>query len=122
MKTSIIIPVYNEEATIKKVLDVIKAVDLDKEIVIVDDCSTDKTRDILKEINDPRVRIFYHDKNQGKGAALRTGFEKATGEIIMVQDADLEYDPREYPHVLRLIKDGSADVVYGSRFLGDHRV
>ena len=122
MKTSIIIPVYNEEATIKKVLDVIKAVDIDKEIVIIDDRSTDKTRDILKEINDPQVRIFYHDKNLGKGAALRTGFEKATGDIIMIQDADLEYDPREYPHVLRLIKDGSADVVYGSRFLGDHRV
>lgn len=122
MKTSIIIPVYNEEATIKQVLEVIKTVEMDKEIIVVDDCSTDKTREILAGIHDSQIKVFCHNKNQGKGAALRTGFEKATGDIIMIQDADLEYDPTEYPHVLRLIKDGSADVVYGSRFLGDHRV
>jgi len=122
VKTSIIIPVYNEEATLKKVVDTIKAVELEKEIVIVDDGSTDGTIKILKQMDDPQIKVFYHNNNQGKGAAVRTGLEKATGDIVIIQDADLEYDPREYPHILRLIKDGSADVVYGSRFLGDHRV
>jgi glycosyltransferase involved in cell wall biosynthesis len=89
----------------------------------VDDFSTDGTRDILKEFTDPRVKVFFHEKNKGKGAALRTGFAQATGDIVLIQDADLEYDPREYPQLLAPILDGRADVVYGSRFLsGPHRV
>lgn len=122
MKTSIIMPVYNEEATIKRVLDTVKSVEIDKEIIVVDDGSTDNTSQILRQINDPQIRVFYHQKNQGKGAAVRTALEHVSGDIVIIQDADLEYDPQEYPHMLRLIKDGSADVVYGSRFLGDHRV
>ncbi len=123
MKLSVVMPAYNEEDTILEIIKRVKAVDIDKEIIIVDDCSKDGTRDILKKLTDPVVKVFFHEVNQGKGAALKTGFSKATGDIVIVQDADLEYDPREYHKLLEPILDGRADVVYGSRFLGGtHRV
>jgi len=140
VKLSVVVPVYNEKNTIRQILQRIKAVPIRKEIIIVDDCSTDGTRDILREIEqeerataeaeaacDSRplntVRVFYHERNQGKGAALRTGFKHVTGTIVIVQDADLEYDPAEYPKLIQPILDGRADVVYGSRFIGEtHRV
>jgi len=125
MKLTIVMPVYNEKDTIQEIIARVLKVDtgLPTELVIVDDYSTDGTRDILGMVADPRINIYYHEKNKGKGAALRTGFGKATGDIVLVQDADLEYDPREYPKLLEPILDGRADVVYGSRFLGGpHRV
>ena len=125
MRLSVVIPVYNEVGTIKEIVSRVQAVDLEKEIIIVDDGSTDGTRELLEEItlSLENVRVLYHDHNQGKGAALRTGFESATGDIVIIQDADLEYDPREYPVLLEPILDGRADIVYGSRFLGGpHRV
>jgi glycosyltransferase involved in cell wall biosynthesis len=120
-----VIPVYNEVETIREIVSRVQAVDLEKEIIIVDDGSTDGTRELLQEISlsHENVRVLYHDRNQGKGAALRTGFEVTTGDIVIIQDADLEYDPREYPVLLEPILDGRADIVYGSRFLGGpHRV
>jgi glycosyltransferase involved in cell wall biosynthesis len=125
MKLSIVMPVFNEKDTIREITDRILGVDtgLETELIAVDDFSTDGTRDILKGLDDSRIRALFHEKNKGKGAALRTGFAAATGDIILVQDADLEYDPREYPKLLEPILDGRADVVYGSRFLsGPHRV
>ena len=129
MKLSIIIPVFNERNTFLAILDIVKKAPLPKEIkereiVIIDDCSTDGTRDILAGIKDKNVKVFYHEKNAGKGAALQTGFRQATGDVVLIQDADLEYDPNEYPKLLRPIVDGKADVVYGSRFMGGepHRV
>ena len=125
MKLSIVIPVYNEVGTIQEIVSRIQAVDLEKEIIIVDDGSTDGTRELLEEIGlaQKNIRVFYHAQNQGKGAALRTGFELTTGDIVIIQDADLEYDPKEYPALLEPILDGRADIVYGSRFLGGpHRV
>jgi glycosyltransferase involved in cell wall biosynthesis len=125
MQISVVIPVYNEVSTIREIVVRVQAVDLEKEIIIVDDGSTDGTRELLQEItlSHENVRVLYHDRNQGKGAALRTGFESATGDIVIIQDADLEYDPREYPVLLEPILDGRADIVYGSRFLGGpHRV
>jgi glycosyltransferase involved in cell wall biosynthesis len=125
MKLTIVMPAYNEKNTIQEIIARVLKVEtgLPTELVIVDDYSTDGTRDILGTIADPRINIYYHEKNKGKGAALRTGFGKATGDIVLVQDADLEYDPREYPKLLEPILDGRADVVYGSRFLGGpHRV
>jgi glycosyltransferase involved in cell wall biosynthesis len=122
---SVVIPVYNEKATIEDLLRRIMAVDIDKEIIIVDDCSTDGTRELLRELeDDPQLGIRYHEVNQGKGAALRTGFQAVTGDICIVQDADLEYDPAEYPKLLAPILNGNVDVVYGSRFAGSesHRV
>lgn len=126
MKLSIIIPVYNEKATLPKLLDRVEAVqlsDLEKELIIVDDHSTDGTRDLLLPLVS-RYRVILHERNLGKGAAVRSGIREATGDILLIQDADLEYDPMEYPDLLRPILDGRADVVYGSRFLGDrpHRV
>ena len=125
MRLSVVIPVYNEVETIKEIVSRVQAVDLEKEIIIVDDCSTDGTLEHLKKIdqNQENVKVLYHDRNQGKGAALRTGFEVVTGDIVIIQDADLEYDPREYPILLEPILDGRADIVYGSRFIGGpHRV
>src|SRR6185369_7422215 len=126
MKLSIVIPCYNERKTIRTIVDAVRAAPVaDKEIIVVDDCSVDGTRDILRaEIEALVTKVIYHDVNQGKGAALRTGFAAATGDAVIVQDADLEYDPQEYPRLLKPILDGKADVVYGSRFAGGdaHRV
>ncbi len=119
---SVIIPCYNEVTTLEDVLERVREVGLAHEIVIVDDGSTDGTRDILARLeNDPDLRIFYHDVNQGKGAALVTGFKQATGDVLLIQDADLEYDPRDYPKLLQPIEEGVSPIVYGSRFLGGPR-
>lgn len=116
---SVIIPCYNEKETLEDILVRVKAVNLASEIVIVDDGSTDGTRDILKTLeDDPLINVIYHNKNQGKGAAVRTGFAAATSDVVLIQDADLEYDPRDYPALLRPIQEGISDVVYGSRFRG----
>ena len=124
MKLSVVIPVYNEKKTLSELICRVEAVKLEKEIIIVDDASTDGTRDLLKKYEEQeRFKVIYQSKNAGKGSALRAGFDKAEGEIIIVQDADLEYDPKEYPLLIEPILDGRADVVYGSRFLGGtHRV
>jgi len=125
MKLSVVIPAYNERATIREIVSRVLSVDLgsvEKEIVIVDDGSTDGTREILKELEGGAgVKVFYQPNNQGKGAAVWRGIRESSGEIVVIQDADLEYDPREYPQLIRPILDGEADVVYGSRFLGSPR-
>src|SRR6516225_2545839 len=122
-KLSVVIPVYNEERWIREVVRRVQAVPIPKELVIVEDCSKDNTREILKELEGDNVRVFYQPHNQGKGAALREGFKHCTGDVVVVQDADLEYDPAEYPRLIQPILDGRADVVFGSRFIGDsHRV
>ena len=122
MKISIVIPVYNEKGTIRELYEAVKAVELDKEIILVDDFSSDGTRDILPGLADETTRVFFHDRNLGKGAALRTGFAHAKGDIVVIQDADLEYDPQQYPKLIQPIIDGKADVVFGSRFVtGDYR-
>jgi len=125
VKLSIIMPVYNERETLREILSQVRAVDLagvDKEIVVVDDASTDGSRDILaEEAAGGDLKALYHDVNQGKGAAVRTGIEHATGDIILIQDADLEYDPRDYPALIRPIMEKRVTVVYGSRFLGPRK-
>ncbi len=123
MKLSVVIPVYNEKDTLHRILEKVRSQEIEKEIVIVDDYSTDGTRDILQDLSYPEVKVFLHEENQGKGAALRTGFQQATGDIVIIQDADLEYDPDEYKKLIQPIVDDQADVVYGARFLGGpHRV
>ena len=123
MKISVVVPVYNEKNTIREIVRRIQQVSFEKEIIIVDDYSTDGTREILKGMAGNNLKILFHDKNQGKGAALRTGFQEVTGDIVIIQDADLEYNPQEYSILIQPILDGKADAVYGSRFLAcPHRV
>ena len=120
---SVVIPVYNEEQFIRVVVERVQAVPLPKEIIIVNDCSTDGTKAILDTLEGGNIRVLHQPVNQGKGAALRLGFQHATGTVVLVQDADLEYDPAEYPRLIQPILDNRADVVYGSRFIGEtHRV
>jgi glycosyltransferase involved in cell wall biosynthesis len=122
MKISVIMPVYNEKHTLEKILEKVRAVDLEKEIIMVDDGSTDGTREMLREMKlADNERVFFHEKNMGKGAALRTGFNHATGDFVMVQDADLEYDPQDYFKMLKPVQEGHARVVYGSRFTGERQ-
>jgi glycosyltransferase involved in cell wall biosynthesis len=124
MNLSVIIPVYNEADNIREIIKRVQATKLAREIVVVDDGSQDSTREILEKLNGRRkVRVILHEKNQGKGAAVVTGMKAARGDVLLIQDADLEYDPRDYPSLLKPIEEGLADVVYGSRFLGGpHRV
>ena len=125
MKLSVVMPVYNEERTLDEIVQRVQAAPLDKELILVDDCSTDGTREILGRLAEAdNVKDLLHERNQGKGAALRTGFAAARGDVVVIQDADLEYDPQEYSKLIEPILDGRADVVYGSRFAGgqSHRV
>ena len=125
MKLSVIIPCFNEERTIIDLINAVKKSGIqNQEIIVVDDCSTDGTKKILKNYKDDDIRVFFHSSNKGKGAALRTGFKKATGDVCIIQDADLEYDPKEYTYMLEPILGNKADVVYGSRFLSGrpHRI
>ena len=122
MELSVIIPVYNEQNTLREIVDRVRATGLTREIILVDDYSTDGTRELLSSMeNEPGLRVEYHPKNRGKGAAIRTGLAVAQGDVILIQDADLEYDPRDYPTLLKPIQENLADVVYGSRFLGGPR-
>lgn len=122
---SVIIPVYNERETIERILDRVSAVKLQKELIVVDDGSTDGTRELLTRLhkkNPGKMVLVMHERNQGKGRAVQTGLARASGDVIIIQDADLEYHPEEYPKAVQLIEEGWADAVYGSRFLGVHRV
>lgn len=122
MKLTIIIPVYNERHTIEEILMRVRQSPLEKEIIIVDDGSTDGTREYLQSLREDAIRVIFHPKNRGKGAAVRTGIQEASGEVTIVQDADLEYNPADYPLLLDPMIRFGADAVYGSRFLGPHRV
>lgn len=121
LKLTVIIPCYNEVKTIEKVIQRVLATELVDEVLVVDDGSTDGTRDLLPKLENDVVKIVMHEQNRGKGAAVRTGFANATGDIFLIQDADMEYDPRDYPALLKPIQEGISDVVYGSRFLGGPR-
>lgn len=118
MKLSVIVPVYNERHTIAEIIKRVTAVPVEKQVIIVDDGSTDGTRDFISSLKDKDIEVVLHEKNQGKGAAVRTGASHVKGDIVIIQDADLEYDPREYPELIKPILDGNADVVYGSRLIG----
>jgi glycosyltransferase involved in cell wall biosynthesis len=126
MKLSIVIPVYNEKDTLEEVIHRVQATPYDKEIIVVDDASTDGSREILDRLvrENDNLKLFYHEHNQGKGAALRTGFAQVNGDVVIIQDADLEYNPEDYPALLEPIEKGVADVVYGTRLVGGrpHRV
>jgi len=123
LRVSIVIPCYNEIQTIEALVEAVEQSPVrDKEIILVDDASTDGTQELIRQKLESRVqRVIYHEKNRGKGAALRTGFAAATGDVVLIQDADLEYSPEEYPDLLDLIVRGKADAVFGSRFIGRHR-
>jgi len=122
LKLSVVIPVYNEQATIREIYESVKAVAIEKEIILIDDGSSDGSREILLGLADDSTRIVLHDRNMGKGAALRSGLRHVTGDIVIIQDADLEYDPAQFPKLIKPILEGKADVVYGSRFVtGDYR-
>lgn len=123
-KLSVVIPIYNEIATVEAIVTAVKATGIVDEIIIVDDCSNDGTRELLRQLAGDNVKVFYHEVNRGKGAAVRTAFGQVSGDIVIIQDADLEYDPVEYGKLIRPILQGKADVVYGSRFIGgdEHRV
>lgn len=118
MKLSVIVPVFNEKDTIEEIVRRIQRVNINKEIVLVDDCSGDGTREKLKNLEGKELKIIYHTRNQGKGAAIRTGIGEATGDLIIIQDADLEYSPEEYTRLIKPVLENGAGVVYGSRFLG----
>ena len=122
-KLSVIVPVYNERNTVAEIVRQMRAVELplEREVVIVDDGSTDGTRDVLRQLHDSTVRVITHERNQGKGAAIRSGLAQLTGDLVLVQDADLEYDPEDWPKLLNPIMRGKAQVVYGSRFTGERR-
>jgi len=123
MLVSVIIPVYNEKDTLKEIIERVGATDIQKETIVVDDCSSDGTTEILREIEGDAVRVFYHERNKGKGACITTALGHVRGDIVIIQDADLEYDPKEYYSLINPILEGKADAVYGSRFLGGpHRV
>ncbi|GAB4330447.1 MAG: glycosyltransferase family 2 protein [Calditrichia bacterium] len=121
---SVVIPVYNEINTLEEIIRRVEAAPYRKELIIVDDCSTDGSREFLQSLKKEHIRVFYHEKNMGKGAALNTGFKHCAGNLVIVQDADLEYDPAEYPKLVMPVLKHGADVVYGSRFTGEgpHRV
>jgi len=122
LKVSVVIPVYNEEGTIREIVERVCSVPVDKEIIAVDDYSTDSTPEILKELaREGKIRLFFHKENMGKGAACRSGIRQITGDVVIIQDADLEYDPADYPVLLKPIEQGRSKVVYGSRFLGPHK-
>lgn len=122
MKVSVVIPVYNEEKTIREIIERVQAVPIEKEIIAVDDCSTDNTMVELQKLEaEGVIRLFKHPVNQGKGAACRTGIQQVQGDVVIIQDADLEYDPDDYPTLLAPIEKGRSKVVYGSRFLGPHK-
>lgn len=122
MKITVLIPVYNEINTIEEIIKRVKSMGVASEILIIDDGSQDGTRDVLRKLDgEEGIRVLLHERNQGKGAAVRTGIQAAEGDVIIIQDADLEYDPRDYPELLKPLEEGLADVVYGSRFLGGPR-